>query len=323
MRKNSFIFLCGMVLAVYLFAPAQLARAQDSGITSSSDLQLQISTLPEAKLIFTQSFSFPFLAGPGPLVSGNNIKTSLSAEVSPVSLNGVGEIIWTPIAFIELGGGGRLGSGWNMALGNGMGLNVPIGAYDPDTPRKREIDGDPLDGLVWSAWAGGAFQFDLAAVVPGDWNHIIFRAYDEARYAAYTRAGKHDPWIWEADDGENMNGWTWYCSLVLGYQMPRSPVLDFFGFMAEGERLLYNTPNGSFWGQDIGNWTFSGLYNFTITPRFGTTVILQMRTRRNHGTDDLNNKNNLYYQDLELSKENGPRRLVFYRAAFMLNYKIR
>jgi len=290
-------------------------------ITASTDLSLQVSSLPEAKLSLTQSFTFPFLQGSSPFTSGNNIKTAITAEVSPVSLGGIGSVIWTPAAFLELTGGARLGSGWNMALGNGIGLNIPINGSG--IPRKAEINGSAFDGLHWSAWLGGAFQFDLGAVIPGDWNHVIFRAYDEIRYSAYTRAGPGDSWVFENDEGENRNGWTYHINGVLGYQMPLSPVLDFVGVMAEMDLNLYDTPDRDYWGDNLPAWTFSGLFNFTINPRFSTSLILQMRTLRNYGTSDLENREQLWYQDLELRHDNGSQRILFYRAALIFSYKLR
>ena len=315
-----------LIFAFFCFyVPALVLTGEE--IEASTDISLQISSRPEAKLSLTQSFTFPFLRGSSPLTSGNNIKTALTAEVSPISLGAIGEATWTPIAFLQLAAGGRVGSAWNMPLGNGIGLNVPVGNYNPDNPREAEINGSAFDGLQWSAWVGGAFQFDLAAVIPGDWNHVVFRAYDELRYSAYTRAGSGDSWIFENDDGENRNGWIWHGNAVLGYQMPRSPVLDFVGIMGELEFNLYNTPGWEYWGDNYlghnGRITLSGFFNFAITPRLNTSLIFQMRTRRNHGTSDLENKDDLWYQDLELKHDNGSQRLVFYRAALILSYKLR
>jgi hypothetical protein len=315
-----------VALAIFFFfVPSFIVKAEE--LSSATELSLQISSLPEAKLSVKQTFTFPVLQGSSPLTSGNNIKTVIGAEVSPISLAAMTEVIWTPIAFIELNAGGRLGSGWNIPIANGIGLNAPVGNYAPGNPRKAEIDGSAFDGLQWRAWLGGAFQFDLAAVVPGDWNHVIIRAYDELRYSGYTRAGSGDSWIFENDDGENRNGWTWQGSVVLGYQMPLSPILDFVGLMGELEYNLYNTPGWEYWGDNYvgnnGRMIFSGLFNFNITPRFNTSLIFQMRTRRNYGSSDLENLNELWYQDMELQKDGGSRRLLFYRAALIFSYRLR
>jgi len=309
------------ILTVLLVFTHALLPANEEGIKSSTDLQLQISSAPEAKLSLNQQFIFPFLQGSGPLTTDNNIALNLSAEVTPVSMDGFTEISWTPAAFFVLSGGGLLYSGWNIFLGNGIGINAPIdeGAAPP---REAKIFGSAFDGLVWQTWGAGTAQFDLGAVIPGDWTHVLFLTRQEFRYSAYTRAGPHDAWIFENDDGENMNGWYYYARYVLGYSMPRSPVLDTIALMAEMKKFLYNTPNGDFWGENLGEWTFSGILNFSINPRFSTTVTAQVITRRNHGISNFYNKD-YYYQDFELLKEGGKRRLIFYRAAAVLNFKIR
>ena len=289
---------------------------------SFTDLSLQVSSLPEAKLVLTQSFIFPFIQGSGPLTSDNNIKTSFSAELSPISLNGITEIIWTPIAFFELSVGGLLGSGWNIPMADGIGINEPIGVYQEGNRRKSEINGSAFDGFIWNAWAGNALQFDLAAVFPGAWNHVLFRVYNEFRYSAYSKADSGNSWVFE-NQNENRNGWIWYGNAVIGYQMPLSPVLDFVGLMAEVDRNFYDTQGGDFWGDKLPYWIFSSLFNFNINPRLSSTLIIQMHTLRNYGTSDLKNLEGYWYQDLELQHDHGSQRLAFHRAAVIFNYKLR
>jgi hypothetical protein len=210
-----------------------------------------------------------------------------------------------------------------MALGNGIGLNVPVERDDGGRPRESEIRGGAFDGLMWSAYGGLNLQFDLGAVIPGDWTHVLFQAYNEGRYSAYTGAAAGESWVFEHDYGENRNGWLWRGRYVLGYSMPLSPVLDTIAFMAEGEQYLYNTPGGDYWGDDVSWWLFSGLFNFRINPRFSAALVVQLRTWRNFGSSDLENQRRLWYQDLELKDDYGKRRIAFYRAALILSYKLR
>lgn len=315
------------VFAAFMFFHGFTVFSQETGagpaVTASTDLGVQISTRPEIKVQFIQSFVFPFLQGGGLLTAGNNVKLALTAEVTPISVNGIGEVTWTPIAFFQVIGGGKAGSGWNMPLGNGIGLNVPVADTDGGGRRYSEIRGGAFDGLLWSAYGGLNLQFDLGAVIPGDWTHVLFQAYNEGRYSAYTRAGPGDSWVFEHDYGENRNGWLWRGRFVLGYNMPLSPVLDTIAFMAEGEQYLYDVSGGGFWGDDLSRWIFSGLFNFTVTPRFSTALALQLRTWRNFGSGDLENRNGIWYQDLELRDDYGRWRIAFYRAALILSYKLR
>ena len=294
---------------------------KDEKVETSTNLELQLSSKIEAKLSLRQSFIFPFLRGTGPLTQGNNIAAVLGAELTPVSMSGIAEINLTPAAFFVLSGGGQAGSGWNIPIANGIGLNKPENE-SASRPRRATIDGSAFDGLVWSTWGAGTLQFDLGAVLPGDWNHVLFQTRQEFRYSAYTRAGSLDSWVFEGDSGENKNGWVYNSSYVVGYHMPKSPVLDTIALMAELAKPLYNTPGGDFWGENLGTWTFSSLFNFSITPRFNTTLGLQMSTYRNNGTSKFRD-DTYFYEDLELKSEGGQRRVLFYRAALVFNFKIR
>jgi hypothetical protein len=319
-RRNP---LCAVIFVLALMASPIFA---DSEISAATNMSLTVSSLPEAKLTLTQDFIFPLLQGSGPLTSGNNLKTTISGEVSPVSLNGVLEAALTPIAFLQVIAGGRLGSGWNVpGLADGLGLNVPSGVYGN---RIGKIEGEPLDGLVWKAYGAGVFQFDLAAVIPGDWNHVVFQTRQEFNYRAYTNAAPDQSWTFEADGGENRNGLNYYSSYVLGYQMPASPIFNMVGLMAEMDKSLYDAPaNRSVFGDDLGRWTFSSLFNFQITERIGTTFIIQLHTVRNFTNypdmpkNGVEQKNDLYYQDRELYND-APRGLEFFRFAAIFSVRL-
>jgi hypothetical protein len=317
--KLFFILLIGCVLTALL-----MAEENEEGFRASTNLEVQISSRPEARLRLGQSFIFPFLQGSNPLTRGNNIKTTITADVTPVSLAGIGEIVWTPVAFLLLSGGGQAGSGWNMPLGDGIGLKKPENDIAPgpgDPPRDMKVVGDNFDGLIWKAWGGGTFQFDLGAVIPGDWTHVVFQTSHKFIYSAYTRAGPCDFWFFENDDGENMNGWKYAAMFLLGYQMPLSPVLDTIGLMAELEKPLYNAEGGDLWGANLGNWIFSGIFRLSFSPRFNTNLAFQMRTRRNYGTGYFEYKDR-YNPDYRLTDEKGEIRIVFYRVAMILEYKL-
>jgi hypothetical protein len=312
---NSFKQLIPVVL--FLLALGNLFA--EIGVETSSDQTLTASSLPEAKLSFNRRFTFPVLAGTGPLTEGNNLATAFTAEISPVSLNGAAEAVFTPIAFFQVVGGFKLGTGWNMELFGsqvyGMGINQP-----KEDGRTSEIKGAPVDGLVWGPHLGGVFQFDLAALFPGDWHHIVFRTYHEWNYRAYTQANGGESWVFENDNRENRNGSNYYGNYLLGYQMPI--FLNTVGLMAEMSQYLYGTPNGAYWGDDRGRWIFSALFSFTITKQLGAALIVHTRTMRNYQDGDKSNEAHYYYQYRELDQDN-PLRLDFYRAAAILTFQLR
>ena len=314
MLKKYFAFVC----AIFFFAgfSIQILSAQNvpaGMVDASSELILQISTLPEAKLGFTQKYSFPFLQGDNPLTEGNNINFALSAEISPISLNGIATAVWTPIAFLEFTAGGRIGTGWNMELFGGE--IYGIGINRPDNNGNTGIDGNAFDGVLWNAKAGGAFQFDFAALFPGDWNHVVVRTYHEINYAGYTRAKTGESWYFENDDGENVNGFNYYGNYLIGYQMPI--FLNMAALLAEADLYLYDTPNRSQWGDDLVRWTFSGILNFAVMERLGITLITQFITQRNFEEKDWQE---LYYRDRTINGPN-PLSLKFYRVAVVLTHK--
>jgi hypothetical protein len=318
----------GAGIILLLAVVSAMVYTQENGDFSvSTELGLQISSVPEFKALVIQDFTFPLLRGTGPLTAENNLKAVFTADFTPVSFNGALELTLTPLAFLQFTGGAKAGSGWHIKFFGadvyGIGINRPQGGDGVPKPRKSEVQGSAFEGLIWSAWGGGAFQFDLAALVPGDWTHVLFRSYHEAEYAAYTRASPEESWFFQADYGENQNGWIYNASYVLAYQMPLSPVLDTIAFMAEMRKNLYKSPNGNYWGEELGSWTFSSLFNFSITPALSAALAVQFHTRRNHGLTDLENKDLYFYQDLELMKNQGERRLIFYRAVVLLNSKLR
>jgi hypothetical protein len=314
MRKHTRYAAFGAFFFILCCFSVQIIFAQDEEkdktVNSSGEIVLQLTTQPAAKLGFTQSFTFSFLQGDSPLTDGNNISLALTAEISPVSLNGLFSAVWTPIAFFQLTAGGRIGSGWNVGDFYGIGLNY--GNEDG----KAEHSGSSFDGMLWNIRTGGTLQFDLAAVFPGDWHHVVARSYHEINYAGYTRAEKYQSWYFENDFGENVNGFNYYACNVIGYQMPI--FLDMAAFMVETHKYLYNTPDRSRWGDDKYLFIFSGILNFAIHEKFGITAVTQFETQRNF-TDS--NWEELYYRNRTLNKSK-PYILEFYRVAAILTYKL-
>ena len=309
-----------VLLITIPFLALGLFAEDTEDLTASSGLLLQVSSLPEVKLGFTQSFKFPFMQGGNPLTEGNNIRLDLTAEVSPVSLNGLVNAIWTPIAFFELSAGVRLGTGWTLKLGDNT--NIGIGLNLPTAGTEAQYSGNAFDAILCKIHLGGTIQFDFAALFPGDWNHVVFLSYHEINYHGNTRAQAGQAWYYENDYGENLNGFNYYGNLVIGYQMPKKPLfLNMVALMAEGDLFLYNTPNRHLWGDDMISWHFSGILSFEFTDNFGVALVTQLRTRRNFTNFDERIPNsNMYYKYRELDTSN-PLRLEFYRIAALVTYQ--
>ncbi|MDR0376500.1 MAG: hypothetical protein LBH70_01775 [Spirochaetaceae bacterium] len=307
-------------LTLILMAGSAALRAESS-ITASSNLSLSVSSLPEAQLAFTQSFAVPVLRGDHFLFSGNNLTTNLTVNVSPLSMNAGAEAVLTPIALAQIKAGALGGSGWNIpGLGNGLAINT---RGMKNGKSFNDLAGSPFEGLVWKVYGGGVLQFDLAAVLPGDWNHLLFQTYQEVNYRANTSAGPKQLWEYENRGGLFRNGLNYYASYVIGYQLPASRFLNLIGFMGEMEykiwdELDYDAAARADSGYDMPEWKLSALYNTGITKQFGITVILQMRTVPQY-TDDSRDR---YYLDRKLDSEM-PVTFAFYRAAAVLSWNLR
>jgi len=240
---------------------------------------------------------------------GTNIKAVYSCALSPVSVNIDAEAVWTVLPFLELSTGARLGTGWNIALADGLRFNRPDG-YGGSS-----LIGGNLDGLVWSGRAGGALQFDWAAIRPGKWNHIQFRSYHGLRYRAWTAADSDDSWLWEADTGENRNGWEWNGNLFLGYAMPLP--LSLIGFYGEADLALSNTPGRRYWGEDLVWYVFGPLAVVSLGEQLSFAFLTQWQTVRNF-TPETADKG--FYQNRRVDRSD-PVRLEFYRAALTAIWK--
>ncbi|MDR2049466.1 MAG: hypothetical protein LBP69_08410 [Treponema sp.] len=296
------------------FEQAGESAEKPAGIASDRTINVTVSSLPEAKIGFVQGFTFPVFRGESFLTADNNLRTTLTAEVSPVSADGIVEGILTPIAFLQAAAGFRIGTGWNIKLfGDDL---YGIGINRAGAGGKAETAGSAFDGVQWKAHLGGAFRFDMAAVFPGDWNHLVFRSYHEINYKGYSAAAKNDSWFIENDEGENKNGFSYYGNFLIGYQMPL--FFNMAAILVEMDRSLYDTPNRDLWGGDLVRWTFSAVFNFTVTDWLGAALIPQWRTVRNYTNLD---SETLFYQNRNLDKAN-PLRVEFYRAVVVLTFKL-
>ena len=295
----------------------------DNGITSGRELEVQISSLPELKLIFTQFFKIPFLQGNNMLTEGNNLKIEVGGEVTPISANFLFKETLTPIAFFELSHGGRIGSGWTLPL-FGMDL-YGVGLNKQDAAGKESYSGKGFDGMLWNVFLGGMVQMDFGLLLPWEYDHIVFQSYHEINYSGYSRAKEGESWFYENDGGENSNGFNYYGSILLGYQIP-----DFWfntiACLAEMDLYLYDKiPGRAKWGDDLIRWHIAGVLGFSFDGLFDLMVVTQFRTLRNT-TDAAEskkpwNKKTSYYRTRTLDTDN-PVDFHFYRVAALFTFKL-
>jgi hypothetical protein len=303
------------VAAAMLFGIAGFSGAEEDDRKDSLSLGLTISSLPEAQAAVNWSFTMPMLQGNNFLTRGNNLKTSVFYNIAPVSMNAGLDLILTPIAFAQIKAGASIGTGWNFPA-----LDLAPHAWGinrPQTDGAGLIEGKPFEAVISEFYGGAVLQFDVGAVVPGDWTHLLIQVYQGFSYRANNMAGPNDSWSHENDGGENRNAPRYYGSYVLGYQFPAVPILDMAALMAEMDYNFYDTPNRHFFGDDRPLWTFSFLANAIFTKRFSATLAAQFRLDRNFiaGTEKK------FYQYRELN-QNNPYTLNFYRVAAIMTYKL-
>ena len=306
-----------MLALLSVQAPAAGERADSGGVDVSHEAVLMGTTLLEVAGSFTRRYTIPFLRGGGPLTADNNVSVALTANVAPIYANAAAEAVWTPAAFAQLSVGGRAGSGWNIDFFGTMCYGIGINREKEDGAGAAEVSASPFDGLLWKTHAGGALQFDLAAVIPGDWNHVVARSYHEINYKGYTRAKPGESWYNDNDFGENCNGLNYHGDLLVGYQTPA--FVNTVGLLTEADLYLYDTPGRESWRDDKFRWTFTGLVNFTVVKqRLEAALLLQFRTRWKY-TDG--NWQDLYYRKRTIDA-NDPVRMEFYRLAAAVVYKL-
>ena len=210
------------------------------------------------------------------LTKDNGLAINLKASLSPITLGGDLTIIFTPLAFLDIQAGAHLGTGWELLGLNGLGLNSD-GTGTPDAGL--------FNGGVVRFWGGGTLKFDLAAVIPGKWNHLVALAQGKLEYQHYTRADEGDSWMYLMDTGENFNGWRYRGTYFLGYQMPLK--VKTLGILVEttenmGDvRDLSPLSNGG-WGSDFREIILGPLCRIQLTQNSSLVVLLQFKNGRRY-----------------------------------------
>jgi len=195
------------------FAPLSYTTVEPDG--GAKDDERELGTTwgnVELKGYYQHAWIIPALRwGDGALAQGNNLTIRSTTGVSPISVTQEVRTILTPIAFLQFNAGGFIGTGWNLQIFDGLGeVDLADGS----------VDSGSFEGAVLRGSVGGTFQFDFAAIFPGEWNHVVTVFSPQWTYSALTGANKDAAWSFEADDGSNYRGWEFTTTAVLGYQPP-------------------------------------------------------------------------------------------------------
>ena len=273
----------GIVLCSFLFLP--LTAHEESHKSQSSEhhsnkkvaytttINAIVTWPPQALVGVTQNFKVPLMQFDNPLTKDNNINFKIGAELSPISFEGTFGIVWTPIAFLEFYTESRVGSGWNIKTLYGLALNKNNAGKSNYIPLN-------FSKSIYSFSFGGAFQFDLGAVIPNDWSHVVFRTDQAALYKAMSGVDSETSWLYQADSGENRNGWKYQASYLIGYKMPI--FLDLIAMKIDVEKKLFASPKGldnKVWGENLFLTTFGPIINFNIKKDYNIMLLAQWQTK--------------------------------------------
>ena len=222
--------------------------------TTSGNVKLIGSDIPEIKVEAGYNVSIPMLAGDSMLTENNNLKVKSLIGVSPVAATLSVDAILTPIAVMEVSLGGSVGTGWDFPAMNLEGLLL-------------NSTSDSLGGAYLKGKAGAALQFDTGAIWEGDWSSIQMRVYQELNYQAYTNASSADVWEYELA-GDMVNGFNYKGEYVIGYNMPL--MVNFVALMLEqyvDNVLSMGTTSPRFVLGFITNVDLPAGLNLTIIPQ--------------------------------------------------------
>lgn len=221
---------------------------------------------PGLEGIYTYWWKYPFLNAPGVLTEGNNLQVSLAADLTPVTFHTGTEITLTPLALLKFRLGASVGTGWNVLGLNGLGVNSD-GQTAPDS----------FSGALLKTWGAGTFQFDLGAVIPGDWTHLVTVADLKVEYQNFTGAGGSDPWYWQVDAGENFNGLRLIGTYFLGWQLPKTLPLSLVGVLTTSKSYLQDVP-----GTDYTEWETGPMVQVSTGDKSSLVILLQGKNKREY-----------------------------------------
>jgi hypothetical protein len=270
--KKLFLMVC-LTVVIHNVAFSQVENRMDLSFYASTRGEMQVNFLPQWKL--------PFLQGNTPLTNENNIALKLDAALSPIWAGLTGDVLLTVFPFLYFKVGAMTGTGWNYDLFGkvplvGLGLNRRTNADD----QNDGVIGNGFDGIVWNTHAGAMVQFDLAAFIPGDWNHIVMQFYNEVNYQAYTKAKGDALWYYLGDDGMNMNAYRHSFEFFIGYAMPI--FMDLVGYQLSGTLPFYNIEAGN----SVRDYGYSLTNAFIVNFKLNKSWSIMAITRVTNGFID-------------------------------------
>ncbi len=222
----------------------------------------------------TYKYNIPVPFGDNFLVSGNYLNLCGDFSLTPVNFDLKAYAEFSPVAFLVFSLGAKSGTGWNLMGMDGMSkYNNKNGKYDAL---------DPFGCWFYEFNFQSLFQFDAAAIFPGDWNHVVFLALYDIRYTGLSAVDNGTPWAWQITY-ELANGWNYYSCALIGYQMPLK--LKMVGLQAEFFGRYSSDSYDKMYKDFKGDYTFIALNPLAViefTKKDSLTILLNFTTRRGY-----------------------------------------
>lgn len=225
-----------------------------------------------AQSVIQADWHLPVWHTKNPLFKSNNIAFETGLGITPCSIYPQAKVIFTPIAFMNMYAGLKMGSGWNFGTVHGLARWDDAGKGSYETL-------DPFSALYLYGSVGMTWMFDTAAVWEGDWHHIVMLLNFELAYECLLGT---DATIWEWETKKGLaNGFISKQYFVFGYQMPI--VVSMVAWQI--------TLSGHLNGTDYGTWTknYNGDYTlidmgpavqFSFGKRDQVFLAVNIRARR-------------------------------------------
>lgn len=279
MKKAISIIGCFIICANVIIAQETNGTIEKK-IQQETDLSFMFATNISMQLAAEHRIVFPFLQGTNPLTESSNITLKLGTEITPMTVNFYTDAIWAPLPFLDVLLGAEAGTGWNFDLYGFKMKGMGLYKRDNNLTPSEFVEGTGLDGVLLNFHGGATLKFDLAAFLPGKWNHAVIKFDNQLHYQNYTGANGSEPWYFKGGDGINQNWFSYYFAGFAGYQMPI--FLDLAGFMFELTQPLYNPQSGKPLGNMEPEMICSILLEFEIGNRFTFLTLTEFSNLLTH-----------------------------------------
>ena len=228
---------------------------------------------------FCGNYFIPVGESENPLFAGNNICLGVKLEVCPISFRPEIFVSYTPAAFARISAGSSLGTGWKI-------LGMQGSGYYDVTKDKYEAR-DAFRTWRMNSWAKAELMFDLAAVWPGDYHHVVSVVGYEIGYVDYLNGpgnNKANQWITTYGEGSGLRS---ELSCILGYQIPSENhsmagvQFVYYGYL-DSDKCEDYMKNFKF---DFKTASFDFFYSFDMTKKDQFLFACTINSRRSFVED--------------------------------------